>query len=91
MCRSSSTIERKDVERWALSCATPHPGEILKEEFLNEIGISHNRLAHAIGIPPNRVQDIMRCRRGIIADTDLRLSRFLGCRWAGCGSRTYTI
>ena len=33
----------------------PHPGEILKEEFLNEIGLSQNQLAHAIGVPPNRI------------------------------------
>lgn len=56
----------------------PHPGEILKEEFLNVIGISQNRLAHAIGVPTNRIHDIVRGRRGITADTDLRLSRFFG-------------
>ena len=54
----------------------PHPGEILKEEFLDEIGISQNRLAQAIRVPPNRIHDIVRGRRGITADTDLRLSRF---------------
>lgn len=56
----------------------PHPGEILKEEFLNEVGMSQNQLAHAIGVPTNRVHDIVRGRRGITADTDLRLSRFFG-------------
>ncbi len=56
----------------------PHPGEILKHEFLAEIGFSQNRLAHAIGVPTNRIHDIVRGRRGITADSDLRLSKFFG-------------
>ncbi len=54
----------------------PHTGEVLKEEFLAEIGMSQNQLAHAIDVPPNRVHAIVRGRRGITADTDLRLGRF---------------
>lgn len=54
----------------------PHPGEILKEEFLKELGLSQNQLAQAIGVPSNRIHDIIRGRRGITADTDLRLSKF---------------
>jgi antitoxin HigA-1 len=54
----------------------PHPGEILKEEFLNEIGLSQNQLAHAIGVPPNRIHAIVNGTRNITADTDLRLCRF---------------
>ena len=56
----------------------PHPGDILKEEFLNEIGLSQNQLAHALNVPPNRIHDIIRGRRSITADTDLRLSKFFG-------------
>ena len=56
----------------------PHPGEILKEEFLIEIGLSQNQLAQTIGVPSNRIHDIIRGRRGITADTDLRLSKFFG-------------
>ncbi|MDH5722583.1 MAG: HigA family addiction module antitoxin [Alphaproteobacteria bacterium] len=56
----------------------PHPGEILKEEFLNEIDLSQNQLAHAIQVPPNRIHAIVNGTRGITADTDLRLSRFFG-------------
>jgi addiction module HigA family antidote len=56
----------------------PHPGEILKEEFLNEIGMSQNQLAHAIGVPPNRIHAIVNGTRGITADTDLRLCKFFG-------------
>lgn len=54
----------------------PHPGEILKEEFLDELGLSQNALAEAIGVPSNRINAIVRGRRGITADTDLRLCRF---------------
>jgi antitoxin HigA-1 len=54
----------------------PHPGEILKEEFLNEIGMSQNQLAQAIGVPGNRIHAIVNGARDISADTDLRLCRF---------------
>jgi addiction module HigA family antidote len=56
----------------------PHPGEILKEEFLAEIGMSQNQLAHAIGVPGNRIHAIVNGTRDISADTDLRLCKFLG-------------
>jgi addiction module HigA family antidote len=54
----------------------PHPGEILQEEFLEPLGLSQNALAQAIGVPANRINEIIRGRRGITADTDLRLARF---------------
>ena len=54
------------------------PGEILREEFLVEYGLSQNRLAQAIGISPNRIADIVNSRRRITADTALRLSLFFG-------------
>ena len=54
----------------------PHPGEILKEEFLNEIGMSQNRLARAIGVPGNRIHAIVNGTRDVTADTDLRLCKF---------------
>ncbi len=56
----------------------PHPGEILKEEFLNEIGMSQNQLAHAIGVPGNRIHAIVNGTRSVTADTDLRLCKFFG-------------
>ena len=56
----------------------PHPGEILKEEFLNRIGMSQNQLAHAIGVPGNRVHAIVNGSRSITGDTDLRLCKFFG-------------
>jgi len=56
----------------------PHPGDILKYEFLDATGLSQNRLAHAIGVAPNRVHAIVAGARRITADTDLRLCRFFG-------------
>ena len=56
----------------------PHPGEILKEEFLNPIGMSQNQLAHAIGVPGNRIHAIVNGTRAITGDTDLRFCKFFG-------------
>ena len=55
-----------------------HPGEILREEFLLPLGLSANALAIALGVPAPRVNDIVRERRGISADTALRLARYFG-------------
>lgn len=54
----------------------PHPGEILQEEFLGPLGISQYRLAKAIDVPQTRIGEIIAGRRGISADTALRLARF---------------
>jgi len=54
------------------------PGEILKEEFLAEYGLSQNRLAKAIGISPNRLAEIINDRRRITADTAVRLALYFG-------------
>jgi addiction module HigA family antidote len=50
------------------------PGEMLKEEFLTEYGLSQNQVARAIGISPNRIADIVNNRRRITADTAVRLA-----------------
>ena len=55
-----------------------HPGEVLFEEFLKPMGISQNRLALNIGVPPRRINEIVLGKRGISADTALRLARFFG-------------
>jgi addiction module HigA family antidote len=55
-----------------------HPGEILLEEFMKPMGISINRLARDIAVPPGRVSAIVNCRRAITADTALRLGRYFG-------------
>lgn len=54
------------------------PGEMLKEVFLAEYGLSQNQLAHAIGISPNRITEIVNNRRRITADTALRLGLYFG-------------
>lgn len=53
-----------------------HPGEVLMTEFLEPMGISQYRLATNIGVTPRRINEIVHCRRGITADTALRLGRF---------------
>jgi antitoxin HigA-1 len=55
-----------------------HPGEVLREEFLVPTGMSARKLAEAIGVPPNRISDIVRERRGMTADTAIRLGRYFG-------------
>jgi addiction module HigA family antidote len=52
-----------------------HPGEILFEEFLLPMGISQTRLANSIGVPPRRINEIVLGKRGITADTALRLAK----------------
>jgi antitoxin HigA-1 len=53
-----------------------HPGEILHEEFMKPRGLSSNALARALDVTPARINEIVRERRGISADTALRLARF---------------
>ena len=53
----------------------PHPGRILLRQHMRPLGISGNRLAMILRVPANRVTDIIRGRRGITADTALRLAR----------------
>jgi len=55
-----------------------HPGEILNEEFLGPLGVTQNRLAVSIGVPPRRINEVVHGKRRITADTALRLSRFFG-------------
>ncbi|MEO5812755.1 MAG: HigA family addiction module antitoxin [Rhodanobacter sp.] len=55
-----------------------HPGEILREEFMLPLELSSHALARALGVTPARVNDIANEKRGITADTALRLGRYLG-------------
>lgn len=68
MSRSSTTT----------SLRNPHPGEILLSEFLEPMGLSQSALARAIRVPPRRVNEIVLGKRAVTADTDLRLTRYLG-------------
>ena len=55
-----------------------HPGEILSEEFMKPLGISINRLARDLRVPPNRIHGIVHGARSITADTALRLGTYFG-------------
>lgn len=55
-----------------------HPGEILEEEFLKPHAVTSYRLAKDIGVPPTRISEICHGRRGITADTALRLAKYFG-------------
>lgn len=55
-----------------------HPGEVLMEEFLEPLSVTQHRLAVAIGVPPRRINEIVHGKRGISADTALRLGRYFG-------------
>jgi len=66
-----------------------HPGEILWEEFMKPRGLSQNALARALKVPPRRINEIVLAKRGITADTALRLARYFGTSaeiWTGLQS-----
>jgi addiction module HigA family antidote len=68
------SIARKPEER-----GVPiHPGEFLREDFLVPLGLSANALALALRVPVTRISEIVRERRGITAETALRLARYFG-------------
>jgi antitoxin HigA-1 len=56
----------------------PHPGETILEDILKPLGMSVNQLAKHLGVTATRLNDIVRGRRGVTADTALRLARYLG-------------
>ncbi|HOA86085.1 MAG: HigA family addiction module antitoxin [Microbacteriaceae bacterium] len=55
-----------------------HPGEVLMEDFIKGFEITQNKLAVAIGVPPRRINEIVHGKRGITADTALRLAQYFG-------------
>src|SRR2546428_1381844 len=55
-----------------------HPGEVLREDFMVPLGMSANALAKALNVPAPRINDVVRERRGISADTAMRLARYFG-------------
>ena len=68
------SIQRKQEQR-----GVPiHPGEFLREDFLVPLGLSANALALALRVPVTRISEIVRERRGITADTALRLAQYFG-------------
>jgi antitoxin HigA-1 len=67
------SVSRKGTPTWRV-----HPGEILREEFLKPMGLSVYELAKRLLVPAPRINDIVLKRRGVTADTAVRLSRFFG-------------
>ena len=81
------SIKREDVDAGRIDFGeiatgeripSVHPGKILREDFLEPMGISVYALAKAIKVPRSRVNDIVRGRRAITADTAMRLARYIG-------------
>lgn len=62
----------------SLTLKPMHPGEVLREEFMAPLGLTAYRVARAIDVPPNRIQDIARERRNITPGTALRLAKLFG-------------
>jgi addiction module HigA family antidote len=77
--RRSALVDPSDFIRpnpWVLGPV--HPGEVLRDEFLNPLGLSPNALAKALQLSPSRIGDIVLERRGVTADTAMRLARYFG-------------
>ena len=69
--------------------APVHPGEILLEEFMQPLGLSQTRLGRDLGVSPRRINEVVRGKRSVTADTALRLSRYFGTSadfWLGLQS-----
>lgn len=79
MSKSSTTTRRTTAKSVAIPRRiTTHPGEVLREEFLEPLGISANGLALALRVPATRIGAIVKGDRAVSADTALRLARFFG-------------
>ena len=72
----SWTITRKEAVMTTKKLAPVHPGEVLLEEFLGPLGLSQNRLALSLGVPPRRINEIVLRKRRVTAETALRLARY---------------
>lgn len=78
-------IKREEIENLDFAdvsdgtrLAPVHPGEVLLHDFMEPLGVTQHRLAVTIGVPPRRINEIVHSKRGITADTALRLGRFFG-------------
>jgi addiction module HigA family antidote len=69
---------KRPARGWNITRKPVHPGEMLREEFMKPLGISINGLALELHVPVTRVSEIVNERRGITADTALRLARHFG-------------
>lgn len=66
------------MKKHLLKIKPPHPGDVLREDFLKPLGLSANALAIAIRVPASRVGEIINGRRSVTAETAMRLSRYFG-------------
>jgi addiction module HigA family antidote len=71
-------LTKEEMKRKERQLPPVHPGEILREDLMKPLGISINRLGRELRVPVNRVSEIVNGRRGISADTALRLARYFG-------------
>jgi antitoxin HigA-1 len=78
MWKSWTIIEAISVMTFKNGMRPVHPGEVLREDFLRPARLSANALAKALHVPAPRVNDIVRGRRGVTADTAMRLARYFG-------------
>jgi addiction module HigA family antidote len=70
---------QKVSDKSSKNCMRPvHPGEMIREEFMAPLGLSANALAKALNVPTPRINDVVRGRRGVSADTAMRLARYFG-------------
>jgi antitoxin HigA-1 len=76
--RARKTAEPARAEAGSMKLSPVHTGEILFEEFMRPLGISQNRLARDLHVPPYRINQIVHGKRRLTADTALRLSRYFG-------------
>ncbi len=79
MSKSSTTIDGTAIDGTAeVARVTTSPGEMLREEFMEPLGLSANALALALRVPANRVTAILKEQRAVTADTAMRLGRYFG-------------
>jgi addiction module HigA family antidote len=80
----------RDKEQMTVGKLAPlHPGEVLFEEFMKPMGLSQNRLGRDLGVTPRRINEIIHGKRGVTADSALRLARYFGTSarfWMGLQS-----
>ena len=74
-----ATLVQKGLRSLTATKIAPiHPGEVLMEDFIEGFGITQHKLAVAIDVPPRRISEIVHGKRGVTADTAMRLSRYFG-------------
>lgn len=76
LTRSRSSITTEEIYMTTKNLPPVHPGEVLLEEYLKPLGVSQNRLARDLGVPAQRINEIIRKNRAVTVDTALRLAKY---------------